>query len=263
MYGDKTKGHKYYIAKIANGGMEYVKKMLDIGGESAYIDCINDEEPQLIEGKKGYSPMDIYNFCTDHKIRCFGYDWMMNQFITNKDNVSDFASNLPAFVFYFNDHHIYLINDKEVRHALLNCNKTVNVCALAKEKKQKVFTKDLIIDIPFEEWINQSKKNIYISDDRLVHNSFYKLACAGDVWNIGIRMSEKEGIIQFKYENGNMIIFNPDIHSVIETIKILNKNDEVEMIEDEESKDTSNKYVFNLLPAKLFILNLVLYKKIK
>jgi hypothetical protein len=70
------------------------------------------------------------------------------------------------------------------------------------------------------------------------------LACAGDVWNIGIRMSEKEGIIQFKYENGNMIIFNPDIHSVIETIKILNKNDEVEMIEDEESKDTSNKYVF-------------------
>ena len=123
MYGDKTKGHKYYIAKIANGGMEYVKKMLDIGGESAYIDCINDEEPQLIEGKKGYSPMDIYNFCTDHKIRCFGYDWQMNQFITNKDNISDFASNLPAFVFYFNDHHIYLINDKDVRYGLLNCKK--------------------------------------------------------------------------------------------------------------------------------------------
>jgi hypothetical protein len=29
-----------------------------------------------------------------------------------------------------------------------------------------------------------------------------------------------------------MIIFNPDIHSVIETIKILNKNDEVEMIDE-------------------------------
>ena len=71
MYGDKTKGHKYYISKIANGGMEYVKKMLDIGGESSYIDCINDEEPQLIEGKKGYSPIDIYDFCNDHKIRCF------------------------------------------------------------------------------------------------------------------------------------------------------------------------------------------------
>ncbi len=35
MYGDKTKLKNYYNGKIANGGMEYVKKMLDIGGESA------------------------------------------------------------------------------------------------------------------------------------------------------------------------------------------------------------------------------------
>ncbi len=34
----------YYNGKIANGGMEYVKKLLDIGGESAYLDCIDDEE---------------------------------------------------------------------------------------------------------------------------------------------------------------------------------------------------------------------------
>jgi hypothetical protein len=37
MYGDKTKGHKYCIAKNADGGMEYVKKMLDVGGESAHL----------------------------------------------------------------------------------------------------------------------------------------------------------------------------------------------------------------------------------
>ena len=142
MYGDKTKAKNYYNGKIANGGMEYVKKMLDIGGESAYIDCIDDEEPQVIEGKKGYSPMDILNFCNDHKIRCFGYDWMMKEFISNRDLNIDFHSHLPAFVFYFNDHHIYLkINDKDVRHALLNCNKTIDVCALAKEKKQKKLQK--------------------------------------------------------------------------------------------------------------------------
>ena len=129
MYGDKTKGKNYFNCKIANGGMEYVKKMLDIGGESAYLDCIDGEEPQLIEGKKGYSPMDILNFCNDHKIRCFGYDWMMKEFISNKDLNISFHSNLPAFVFYFNDHHIYLVNDKEVRHALLNCNKTVSMFA--------------------------------------------------------------------------------------------------------------------------------------
>jgi hypothetical protein len=165
---------------------------------------------------------------------------------SNRDLDSDFHSNLPAFVYYFNDHHIYLINDKDVRHALLNSNKTVNVCALAKEKKQKVFTKDLIIDAPYEDWIYYNKANIYISENRIVHNNFYKLACAADVWNVEIRMSEKEGIVQFKYENGNMIIYNPDINAVIETIetiKVLDKNDDDEFIENKEV-NKSNKYVF-------------------
>ena len=109
--------------------MEYVKKMFDIDGKSAYIDCINHEEPQLIEGKKDYSQMDIYDFCNDHKNRCFGYDWHINQFITEEDKNIDFHSNLPALVFCSNDHHIYLTNDQDVRHAFFNCNKTVNVCA--------------------------------------------------------------------------------------------------------------------------------------
>jgi predicted RNA-binding protein with TRAM domain len=51
---------------------------------------------------------------------------------------------------------------------------------------------------------------------------FYKLACAGDVYNVGIKMSGKEGITRFKYENGNMIIFIPDIKAVIQTIQISN-----------------------------------------
>ncbi len=51
MYGDKSKETKYYNGKITNGGMDYKEKMLDIGGESAYLDCIDDSEPQLIEGK--------------------------------------------------------------------------------------------------------------------------------------------------------------------------------------------------------------------
>ena len=55
-------------------------------------------------------------------------------------------------------------------------------------------------------------------------------------------MSEKEGITRFKYENGNMIIFNPDINAVIETIKTLNKNDDVEVVDDADI--SNNKYVF-------------------
>ena len=38
--------------------------------------------------KKGYSPDDIVYFCNYHKIKCFGYDWKMQQFITNKNDLS-------------------------------------------------------------------------------------------------------------------------------------------------------------------------------
>ena len=40
--------------------------------------------------KKGYSPDDIVYFCNYHKIKCFGYDWKMQQFITNKNDLSNF-----------------------------------------------------------------------------------------------------------------------------------------------------------------------------
>ncbi len=35
------------------------------------------------QNKKGYSSDDILYFCNQHKIKCFGYDWKMQQFITN------------------------------------------------------------------------------------------------------------------------------------------------------------------------------------
>ena len=40
-----------------------------------------------------------------------------------------------------------------------------------------------------------------------------------------------------------MIVYNPDVKAVIETIKVLNKNDEVEFIEDDVDI-SNNKYVF-------------------
>ena len=55
-------------------------------------------------------------------------------------------------------------------------------------------------------------------------------------------MSKKEGITRFKYENGNMIIFNPDIKAVIQTIQILNHDLDVEVVDDEDI--SNNKYVF-------------------
>jgi hypothetical protein len=71
---------------------------------------------------KGYTPLDILSFCNKFKIRCFVYYLKMERFITNKDNNIVFNPNSPAFVYYFNDEHIYLINDKQMRHSLLNNN---------------------------------------------------------------------------------------------------------------------------------------------
>ncbi len=48
------------------------------------------------------------------------------------------------------------------------------------------------------------------------------------MFNVAVRMGEKEGIVQFKYENGNMIVYNPDIQAIIETIKVLNRDLEFE-----------------------------------
>jgi hypothetical protein len=67
------------------------------------------------QDKKGYSSDDILYFCNEDKIKCFGYDWKMQQFITNKNEPINFNKNIPAFVFYYNDSHIYLINDTVMR----------------------------------------------------------------------------------------------------------------------------------------------------
>ncbi len=53
-------------------------------------------------------------------------------------------------------------------------------------------------------------------------------------------MSEKGGVVQFKYENGNMIIYNPDINAVIKTLQVILNND----LYFDEEENKSNKYVF-------------------
>ena len=104
------------------------------------------------QNKKGYSSDDIISFCNYHKIKCFGYDWKMQQFITNKDESIIFNKNLPAFVFYFNDSHIYLINDKEMRHSLLHSHDKSDIISLiSKEANKKKSEREIKVDIPFKQ----------------------------------------------------------------------------------------------------------------
>ncbi len=42
---------------------------------------------------------------------------------------------------------MYSINDKDVRHALSICNKTINACTLAKENKQTIIYKRFYIKL--------------------------------------------------------------------------------------------------------------------
>ena len=175
------------------------------------------------QNKRGYSSDDILLFCNEHKIKCFGYDWKMQQFITNKNEAINFNKNIPAFVFYYNDSHIYLINDTTMRQSLLHSNDKSDIISLiSKEANKNKTERENKVDIPFEEWDQGENINIYITEQRIVNNTFYKLICDGKVYNNGIKSCEKDGIIKFTYENKNKIIFNPDYYMVNKTIEILN-----------------------------------------
>ena len=105
------------------------------------------------QDKKGYSSDDILYFCNEHKIKCFGYDWKMQQFITNKNEPINFNKNIPAFVFYYNDSHIYLINDTAMRQSLLHSNDKSDIISLiSKAANKNKEERDIRVDIPFEEW---------------------------------------------------------------------------------------------------------------
>ena len=150
--------------------------------------------------KKGYSPAQILKFCNEHKLRCFGYDWKLQQFITNKTTDITFNHDgLRAFVFYMNDDHIYLINDKELCHALLHSNEKNEIISMFAKQRQTAQKSereatvafelwDLVndvplferVDLPFEQWDDVSYNTIYITEHRLVHETFYKLLCKGD-----------------------------------------------------------------------------------
>jgi hypothetical protein len=176
------------------------------------------------QNKRGYSSDDILLFCNEHKIKCFGYDWKMQQFITNKNESINFNKNIPAFVFYYNDSHIYLISDNTMRQSLLHSNDKSDIISLiSKEANKNKSERDIKVDIPFEEWGNGEDTNIYITTQRVVNNAFYKLICEGKVYNNGIKSCEKDGIIKFTYENKNKIIYNPDYYMVNTTIETLNK----------------------------------------
>ncbi len=122
--------------------------------------------------KKGYSSDDILYFCDEHKVKCFGYDWKMQQFITNKNEPINFNKNLPAFVFYFNDSYIYLINDTAMRQSLLHSHDKSDIISLiSKEATKNKNERELKDDIPFEEWGEGENIDIYITGQRVVNNT--------------------------------------------------------------------------------------------
>ena len=139
----------------------------------------------------------------------------MQQFITNKNEPINFNKNIPAFVFYYNDSHIYLINDTAMRQSLLHSNDKSDIISLiSKEASKNKTERDIKVDIPFEEWGNGENINIYITGQRVVNNTFYKSICDGEVYNNGIKSC--------KNDNKHKIIYNPDYYMVNRTIENLN-----------------------------------------
>jgi tRNA A37 threonylcarbamoyladenosine biosynthesis protein TsaE len=218
---------------------KFIKKL--IKKHEVINDIVDDTKNTLIKNNddkpKGYTPLDILYFCNKFKIPCYGYNYKMEKFITNsdKDNSIKFNYNLPAFAFYFNDNHVYLINDKKMRHSLLvNGSKSDIISLLSNERKieEKSKAKENKVDLPFEDWKSVENTKIFITQPRLVHDTFYKLIMQGDIYNGNVKMSDKEGIVKFQYENKNTIIYNPDYHIVNKTIDLLN------------ARNIEHKYVF-------------------
>ena len=225
-YGDRKAGRSKYIAAIADGGIDYIKNSMEKGEMSYYLDYVDEDEDIKPLGT-GYTSEQILNFCTDHGIKCFGYNFKMEQFLSNSH--LDLRTDLPAFVFYINDDHLYLITNKDLRHSLLNCKtssqKVISLLSVEKDKTKKdkeVKEEKIIVDLPFEQWKDHKETKIYITEPRLVHNKFYELCSLGEVYNGGLKMNDHEGITRFYYENKNVIIFNPDYVEVNRIINILN-----------------------------------------
>ncbi len=72
----------------------------------------------------------------------------------------------------------------------------------------------------------------YKTGQRVVKTTFYKSICDGEVYNVGIKSCEYDGIIKFTYKNKSKIIYHPDYYMVNKTFEKLN------------NRNIDNKYNF-------------------
>jgi hypothetical protein len=225
MYGNKAERSR--IPFIVNGGMDAVKSVLnDInmkGTSSSVVGFLEDAHGQKMtqfkENFMGYTPDDILMFCNRFKIRCFGFDFKFNMFITNRFDKIKFNDDLKAFVFYMNDEHIYLINNQEIRNSILHSSDKSDIISLmAKQRDIKQSKREMAVDLSVKQMNKVEKTNIYITESGRVNQLFYDFLCQGDVYNNKLKMNDGEGVVRFEYKKNNMIIFNPDYHEVMTTL---------------------------------------------
>jgi hypothetical protein len=92
-------------------------------------------------------------------------------------------------------------------------------------KKRKIeenkTQKNIVVDLPFEQWTTVSNTKIFITVPRLVPDTFDKLIIQGDIYNGQLKMNDREGIVKFQHENKNVIIYHPGYHIVNTTVKTL------------------------------------------
>ena len=88
---------RYQDWKNKDGFKHFTNQLMNTKSKKTIMD---NKFKRINKGNtKGYWSEGIVYFCDYHKIKCFGYGWKMQQFITNKTELSNFNKNLPAFVF--------------------------------------------------------------------------------------------------------------------------------------------------------------------
>ena len=105
----------------------------------------------------------------------------------------------------------------------MNSHDKSDITSLISKEANKINERKINVDVSFEEWGENGNIKIYIKGQHVIQNTYYKLICDGEVYNVGVKLCDKDGIIfKFTYKNKNKIIYNPDYYMVNTTIENLN-----------------------------------------
>ena len=182
-----------------------------------------EDEPEF----RGYTTEQVKHFCKLNKIRMYAIDFKSALFDTNINDNIKFHKSLPALVYMCASSHMYIITDHHKRESIFRKRYVKN--ARFEEESKKVDNSEFLIDPP--EVDHEKVQTVYFTDLNRVHTMFYDLVKEKQIHGSMVKIEDGK-VSRFKYEK-SLIVFNPDIKTVLDLIERLNTD-----------LDEENQFVF-------------------